>query len=68
MKNAAILILLVLLYWFGSTIVELENYGYASTIGMCSEFANPLERVECLQNTETRTHWIFHLLYSLNIL
>lgn len=68
MKNALILVILALLFWFGSTIVKLESYNYGAMVGMCSEFSILHERHECLLNAETRTHWIYHLLYALDVL
>ncbi len=57
----------------GSTVVRLENYRYANFVGFCSDYdiKNPVERInreECLNKTQTRTHWIWHLLYALRII
>lgn len=68
MKNVFLLIMLVLLFWFGSTIVKLESYNYGTMVGLCSEFSILQERHECLLKAETRTHWIYHLLYALDVL
>ena len=67
MKDALIIILVGVLVWFGSVIVEMENYRYAAMSGMCSEYSDPLLRHECLNASETRTHWSWHLLYGLGI-
>ena len=56
-KNIIIAAQLVLLVWFGSAIVRLENYHYASMLQMCGEF-DPLrvdEREKCLFSKQTRT-------------
>tara|TARA_R110002020_G_scaffold360456_1_gene573106 strand:- start:1253 stop:1459 length:207 start_codon:yes stop_codon:yes gene_type:complete len=68
MKQLIILVLLALLVWFGKTIVELENYRYASIVGMCEQHDDPLSKQECLSNTQTRTHWGWHLAYALGAL
>lgn len=70
-EKIIITVLLVLLMWFGITIIRLENYHYAVQVGICNEFdgfENSLEREQCLNTVETRTNPIFHLLYGLKIL
>jgi hypothetical protein len=69
-KNLFILLLSALLIWFGSVIVELENYRYAAFLGMCSEYPShqPVERRECFENTQTRTSPFWHLAYALGLL
>ncbi len=68
-EKIIIAILLALLIWFGTTIVLLENYHYASQLGFCQEYDLDLVgRDECLEKVETRTSWIWHLLYGLRIL
>ena len=69
-KNCIILILSILVVWFSTTIVRLENYHYASLVGMCGQFKadDPLQTVQrhnCLHSTETRTSFIWHLFYAL---
>ena len=69
-KNMVILLLSAMLVWFGTAIVRLENYHYASMLGMCGE-VKPLllvQREECLMAKQTRTSPIYHLLYGLRIL
>ena len=56
--------------WLTSAVVRLESYRYANSLDMCSQYDinNPLQRVQregCLENTETRTYWLWHLLYGL---
>lgn len=67
MRNLAILVLLGLLFWFGKAIVRLENYHYASQIGMCGniDLARLVERDKCLNSIETRTSAFWHLYYAL---
>ena len=69
-KNVIISALILTLLWFGSAIVRLERYHYASTLGMCGQVdpAGLGSREECLSETETRTSPIYHLLYGLNLL
>lgn len=65
--KGALLILTILTTWMAVRIVELENYRYASSIGMCKE-ADIIERDKCLQGVQTRTHWLWHLAYGLKLL
>ncbi|WP_018405929.1 hypothetical protein [Methylocystis rosea] len=70
---SAIGILFVAVVVLGSTVVRLENYRYANFVGFCSDYdiKNPVERInreECLNKMQTRTHWIGHLLYALRII
>lgn len=68
MKDLIVIALIAILVWFGSIIVEKENYQYAAMIGMCNEHIDPIIKHECLLKKETRTHWIWHLAYALRIL
>ena len=59
--------------WLGSAVVRLENYHYANLLGFCPQYniADPVQRIQredCLANTETRTGWVWQLLYGLKIL
>ena len=56
-----------------STIVRLENYRCANFVGLCTEFdiTKPqrlIERERCLEATQTRTHWFWHVLYGVGLL
>ena len=69
-KNIAIAALLVCVVVLSVTVVRLENFHYASVVGMCPEIKadDPLQTVKrhnCLHNTETRTSPIWHLFYAL---
>jgi hypothetical protein len=69
-KNFVIIFLLVLVALLSRAAVRLENYHYASFVGMCAEFKSddPLQAVkrhECLHKKETRTSSLAHLFYAL---
>lgn len=56
------LILVVTLFgitlWFGSAIIRLENYHYASQVEFCDELSgleNLIQKNQCLDETQTRT-------------
>lgn len=69
-KNSTIVLLAATLVWFGAAIVRLEQYHYASMLGMCGAI-EPLtlpKRELCLQKAETRTSPFYHLLYGLELL
>lgn len=69
-KNVTIALLAGMLVWFGTAIVRLEQYHYASMLGMCGSL-DPLtlgKREGCLQKAETRTSPFYHLLYGLKLL
>ena len=66
-ERIAIIVLLVLLVWFGATIIRLENYHYAVQVGFCSDVPST-ERDACLNKIETRTNFLWHLAYGLGIL
>lgn len=66
-----IVFLLILLFWFGSAIIRLENYHYATQVGFCAEFSeleNLIQKDYCLNQVQTRTNPLWHLLHGLNIL
>lgn len=65
--------LALVIVWLGSAVVKLENYRYANFVGMCTKYniADPIQRIQredCLEKTQTRTHWFWHLLYGLKVL
>lgn len=62
-----VLLLLILLFWFGATIIRLENFHYATQVGFCAD-VNISERANCLDKKETRTNPVWHLLYGLKVL
>lgn len=70
LKNAIIAALAALVVLLTARVVSLENYHYASFVGMCSQYnpADPMQTVKrhtCLHETETRTSWLWHLLYAI---
>jgi len=70
-ERIIIIILVLLLVWFGNTIIRLENYHYANQVGFCLEYKFPeqgTQREDCMNETETRTSFIWQLGYALNIL
>jgi hypothetical protein len=70
-EKIIIILLLILLAWFGSAIVRLENYHYASQISLCDEFLgldNLIKKDNCFDEKETRTNPFWHLLYGLKII
>ena len=63
----------VALVVLASAVVRLENYRDANFVGFCTQFdiKNPAQRIErekCLNATQTRTHWFWHLLYGVGLL
>lgn len=69
-EKIIIVVLGLLIVWFGATIVRLENYHYAIQVGFCQEYHLPDkgEHDACLNGKKTRTSWVFHLLYGLGVL
>lgn len=68
-KNILMLVLAISVLLLARAVVRLENYHYASFVGMCSEYKadNPLQtlkRHECLHETETRTNSLWHIYYA----
>ena len=73
MRNGLIIALLLLLIWFGSAIVRLENERYALWLEICGRFdpANPptlMVRERCLDRVQTRTSPIYNLVYGLKLI
>ena len=71
MKDIVIVLLVGLLIWFGTAIVRVENERYAMFVGMCrhpDDFALMLDFFKCLDTTETRTGWWWHILYALKVI
>ena len=69
-ERALLVMMFGLLVWFSSAIIRLENYHCASQIGMCAECQGAISLVardRCLNNQQTRTHPLYHLLYGLRI-
>lgn len=69
-KNIIIVILVIFVVLLSRSLIRLENYRYASVVGVCSEFNpnNPnqlLEWQNCLNKAQTRTHPLWHIFYAL---
>jgi hypothetical protein len=69
-KNFIIAALAVCVLWLSVVVVRLENFHYASVVGMCPEFKadDPLQgfkRHQCLHAKETRTSPLWHVFYGL---
>lgn len=70
-KNIVIVALLVCVVILSITTIRLENFHYASVVGMCPEFKadDPLQTVKrhnCLHAVETRTNPLGHLFYAVS--
>lgn len=69
-KNISIVILIICVLLLARSVIRLENYHYASVLGMCSEYkpSEPLQsvqRIKCLNNMKTRSNPLWHLFYAL---
>ncbi len=69
-KNLVIAALAVSVLILAAVVARLENFHYASVVGMCSQYKpdDPIQnskRHQCLHDTATRTSSLWHLLYSL---
>ncbi len=75
-ERVIIVILLILLIWFGVSIARLENFHYAVQVGFCDNpienqkdaFRKTMAKEKCLNETQTRTSPLWHLLYGLKVL
>ncbi len=69
-KNVTILVLLFLVLVLARAVIRLENYRYATVIGMCGDYniKDPFQLVQrdkCLAHAQTRTNPLWHLYYAL---
>lgn len=60
----AIALLGVLVVWMGIALVRVENERYALAVGMCSYDMLKPEHM-CNASVQTRTHWIWHIIFAL---
>lgn len=59
-----IAVLAMMLLWFGSALVRVENERYAMVVGMCKwDALRPIK--PCLEGVQSRTSWSWHLFYAL---
>jgi hypothetical protein len=69
-KNVVIFVLVICVLVLSNVVIRLENYHYASVVGMCKEY-NPndpmqtVKRQKCLNNTETRTTPLAHIFFAI---
>jgi hypothetical protein len=69
LKNLAIATLVVCVALLAAVVVRLENFHYASVVGMCQQYraddpAQNAKRHQCLHEASTRTHPVWHLFYA----
>ncbi len=50
--------------WLASSLVRVENQRYAMQLGMCRQEVGDWD-YKCLKRVDTRTSWIWHLVYAL---
>jgi hypothetical protein len=65
-----IVVLAVAVVLLAKAVVRLENYHYANLVGFCGECSSVdprrrIEREDCLNATETRTYWLWHIFFAL---
>jgi len=70
MRSVLLLLSLALNVWMGVALARLENYHYASQLGMCAEYLDPnlamqIKRDTCLEKKVTRTSALWHIYYAL---
>lgn len=69
-------LLAILIWTFGNTIVELESYRYANSLGLChsagadyaADAAARVQREQCLEHADTERSPVSHLLHALRII
>lgn len=71
-RNVVIVGLLAMLVWFGSAVIRLEQYRYASMLQFCGNAPDELERARqqaCLsERKDLRTSPMWDLAYGLGLL
>ena len=68
-------LLAILLWTFGNTIVELESYRYANSLGVChaagvdyaADGAARAQREECLEHADTEKSPFWHLFHAMGL-
>ena len=67
--RASLTILSVLVIWLAVALVRVENQRYAMQVGMCKDQTFGIGfSPTCLKTVETRTSWMWHLLYGMGVL
>ena len=64
-KNVLIIVLIFLIILLAESVVRLENIRYASAVGLCQEYEQGYEKQKCLNQSETRTNFLWHIYYAL---
>jgi hypothetical protein len=65
MKNAIIVVLVLLTGFLADRVVRIENQRYALVGNMCKfDPANTSMQWNCLESAQTRTSWFWHLYYA----
>jgi hypothetical protein len=72
-KNILIFLLLIIVIWFGKTIIRLEEYHYSNQVHLCYkagvdyrvDFNAYMEREKCLNTSHPRTSGLWNLYYAL---
>lgn len=65
MKNVIIALLLAMVAFMSHRLVQLENQRYAMVTGLCEYDPGNPRWLDCLERTQTRTSWAWHLYYAL---
>ena len=69
MKNrSSLIVAIILIAWLTTALVRVENQRYAMSIGMCQLKDPLLWDIECLSKVETRTSWLWHVVFALKLL
>ncbi len=55
----------VLIVWLSAALVRVENERNALAVGMCWDDARKLPDLACIEKSQTRTAWWWHLFYAL---
>lgn len=63
--RALAVIVTALALWLGAALVRVENERHALLLGMCRASDGLQVDPKCLASVETRTSWVWHLLYAL---
>lgn len=66
--KAATIALAVLVIWLAISLVRVENERYALSVGMCRDQSTGMADPSCLATVESRTSWLWHLLYGMKVL
>lgn len=55
----------VLIVWLSAALVRVENERYALQMGMCWNESLRLPDLTCVEKSQTRTGWWWHLFHAL---